>query len=82
MSAFQEPYPYSPPGKITYARWDYEDCMKREESHPNVFLKDFGREDLSDVLLENAEEYLTRVMSKHFQGINNNIISVSSGTTV
>lgn len=33
-------------------------------------LKDFGREDLSDVMLENAEEYLTRVLSKDFQRMN------------
>lgn len=30
-------------------------------------LKDFGRKDLSDVMLKNAEEYLTRVLSKDFQ---------------
>lgn len=30
-------------------------------------LKDFGKEDLSAIMLENAEEYLTRVLSKDFQ---------------
>lgn len=33
-------------------------------------LKDFGREELSDTILENAEEYLTRVLSKDFQRMN------------
>ena len=33
-------------------------------------LEDFGKEDLSDVMLENAEEYLTRVLSKDFKVMN------------
>lgn len=33
-------------------------------------LQDFGKEDLSNIMLENAEEYLTRVLSKDFKVMN------------
>lgn len=36
----------------------------------SYLLQDFGKKDLSDGMLENAEEYLTRVLSKDFKVMN------------